>query len=182
MTLELLNALAAVGTFVVIFATAIAAAVQLRHLRLANQLSGLQSALNMLQDPSVRELLNYIRHDLALKMKDPAFRDSLLAIPVDRQKHPELYLCDMYNHVGSFVRSGLIDERIYLQTEWYNVNLYWGLLRDVIAVGRRNRPYIFENFEWLAARAKAWAAAHPRGDYPPGEPRMLQFGEEAART
>ena len=104
----------------------------------------------------------------------PSFRRSLAQIPIDRREHPELYLCDLYNHIGSFVRSGLIDEEIYLQTDWYNANLYWNLLKDVIAEGRRNRPYTFENFEWLAARAKRWIALHPKGDYPADEPRMLE--------
>ena len=173
MTLELWSTLASVGTFAVIAATALAAFVQLRHLRRSNQLAGLQSTFDMLLDPSVRELVNYVRHDLTDRMKDDAFRASLLQIPIDRREHPELYLCDMYNHVGSFVRNGLIDERIYLQTEWYNVNLYWGLLHEVVAEVRANRPFLFENFEWLAARAQQWREEHPQGDYPPDAPKML---------
>ena len=106
-------------------------------------------------------------------MKDDGFRAGLLEIPIDRRKHPEFHLCDMYNHVGSFVRSGLIDEHTYLQTDWFNVTLYWGLLAEVIEIARSNRPYIFENFEWLAVRAKAWVAEHPQGDYPSREPRLL---------
>ncbi|HME81112.1 MAG TPA: hypothetical protein VKF82_03435 [Candidatus Eremiobacteraceae bacterium] len=173
MTLEALNTAAAIGTFLVITASAIAALVQLRHLRTSNQLSGLITVFGMLQDPSVRELVNFVRHELAERMKDDDFRASLLEIPIDRRKHPEFYLCDMYNHIGSFVRSGLIDERTYLQTDWFNVNLYWNLLADGIAITRTNRPHVFENFEYLAARAKAWADEHPDGDYPSNERRML---------
>jgi len=175
MNLELWSTLASVGTLLVIGATALTAVVQLRHIRRANQLAGLQSIFAMLQDPGVRELVNYVRHDLAQRMNDPSFRESLLAIPIDRRLHPELFFCDMYNHVGSFVRSGLIDEHVYLQTDWYNVGLYWELLRDVVALGRQNRPFIFENFEWLAARARRWAQAHPGGDYPSDEHRMLDL-------
>jgi hypothetical protein len=173
MSLELLDTLASLGTFLVIAATAITAFVQLRHIRLANQLAGLQSTFSMLQEPTVRELVNYVRHDLPERMKDPQFRAGILDIPIDRRNHPELYLCDMYNHIGSFVRSGLIDESVYLQTDWYNVNLYWGLLRDVIAQARQNRSFLFENFEWLAARGQAWIDGHPHGDYPADQPRML---------
>jgi len=173
MSLEIWSTLATIGTFIVIAATAIAAFVQLRHIRLSNQLAGLQSAFDMLMDPAVRELVNYIRHDLADRMKDENFRAGLREIPVDRRDHPELYLCDMYNHVGSFVRSGLIDEKVFLQTEWYNVHLYWQLLRDAVAEGRRGAPYVFENFEWLAARAERWIAEHPRGNYPSNERRMI---------
>lgn len=174
MSLEAWNTAAAVGTFIVIAASAIAALVQLRHLRTSNQLSGLISVFDMLQDPGVRELVNFVRHELADRMKDKDFRASLLEIPIDRRKHPEFYLCDMYNHIGSFVRSGLIDERTYLRTDWYNVNLYWELLAESIAIGRQNRPHIFENFEYLASRAKAWITSHPDGDYPISETRLLQ--------
>jgi hypothetical protein len=107
MTLEAWNTAAAVGTFVVILASAVAALVQLRHLRTSNQLSG------------------------------------------------------------------LIDERTNLQTVWYNVDPYWALLADSVAFGRTNRPHIFENFEYLAARARAWIAEHPDGDYPGAETRLL---------
>ena len=176
MNLEVWNTAAAVGTFIVIAASAIAALVQLRHLRTSNQLSGLISVFDMLQDPGVRELVNFVRHELADRMKDDDFRAGLLKIPIDRRTHPEFYLCDMYNHIGSFVRSGLIDERTYLQTDWFNVNLYWDLLSESIAIARTNRPHIFENFEYLASRAKAWVADHPHGDYPSAEPRLLSTG------
>jgi hypothetical protein len=182
MTLEAWSTAAAVGTFVVITASAIAALAQLRHLRTSNQLSGLLSVFGMLQDPSVRELVNFVRHELAEQMKDEEFCASLLEIPIDRRKHPEFYLCDMYNHIGSFVRSGLIDEDTYLQTDWFNVILYWGLLAEVVRISRTNRPYIFENFEYLASRAQAWAERHPQGDYPGGERRLLASGDESRRA
>ena len=121
----------------------------------------------------MRELVNYVRHDLPARMNDPGYCAGLLVIPIDRREHPEMYLCDIYNHIGSFVRNGLIDERIYLQTEWYNVTLYWGLLRDTIGLSRQSRPYTFENGEWLAACAQQWADEHPQGDYPEDEPRMI---------
>jgi|SRR5579863_1197448 len=173
MSLELWGTIASVGTFVVICATAIAAFVQLRHIRLANQLAGLQSMFEMLQDPSVRELINFVRHDLGERMRDASFASALDRTPVDRRVHPELYLCDIYNHIGSFVRSGIIDEGVYLQTDWYNVSLYWGLLRDVVARIRRDHPHVFENFEWLAARAATWIERHPSGDYPASERRLI---------
>jgi hypothetical protein len=177
--LQLWSTISSVATLVVIAVTAIVALVQLKHIQRGNQLAGLQSILGMLQDPGVRELVNYVRHDLAERMNDPSFRESLRDIPVDRRKHPEFFLCDLYNHVGSFVRSGLIDESVYLQTDWYNVSLYWGLLHDAIAEGRHGRPYIFENFEWLAARAQQWIDEHPHGDYPAGERRMVDVDSDA---
>jgi len=179
MSSELWSTIASVGTFLVIAATAVAALVQLGHFRRANQLAGLQSTFAMLQDASVRELVNYVRCDLSGRMKDEAFRAGLLETPVNRREHPELYVCDMYNHIGSFVRNGLIDEHIYLQTEWYNVGLYWGMLRDVVALVREQNPFVFQNFEWLASCAQRWVEQHPDGDYPSGQPRLLDAPRDA---
>lgn len=173
MSTELWNTVAAWGTFLVIAGTCVTAIIQLRHLRTANQLGGLLTTFGILQDPSLRELINFVRHDLQERLEDESFRASLLQTPVDRAAHPELYLIDIYNHIGSFVRNELIDERIYLQTEWYNVNLYWKLLSGVIEIRRDYDPHLFENFEYLATRALAWKQGHPQGDYPPGERRML---------
>jgi hypothetical protein len=173
MSLDQWSTIASVGTFIVIAATAVTAVIQLRHIRRGNQLAGLQSTFAMLQDPSVRELVNYVRHDLSARMQDPQFRASLLEIPIDRREHPELYLIDMYNHIGSFVRAGLIDEDVYLQTDWYNVSLYWTLLVDVVAHVRQTRPFTVENFEWLASRTQDWIAKHSHGDFPPNQARML---------
>jgi hypothetical protein len=124
------------------------------------------TTFGVLQEPEQRDLINYVRHELQTKLKDEAYRASLMETPVDRDKHREFYLVDIYNHIGSFVRSGLIDETIYMRTEWYNVRLYWELLAVPIAIRRRLNPNVFENFEYLAARADIWITSHPNGDYP----------------
>jgi hypothetical protein len=173
MSYEAITAFSALGTFLVIAATAIAALVQLRHLRQSNQLSGLLSVLQLFQDPHFHELIDFVRTDLPKRMEDPEFVAGLNEIPIDRRKHPELHLAELYEEIGSFVRSGLIDEDLFLQGHWYNVLLYWKLLLPVIAVGRKSRPYIFENFELLASRAQAWSDRHPHGNYPASAPRMV---------
>ncbi|HVS47231.1 MAG TPA: hypothetical protein VMS32_11295 [Verrucomicrobiae bacterium] len=173
MSYEAIGAFSALATFLVIAATAIAALVQLRHLRQSNQLSGLLSVLQLFQDPHLHELIDFVRTDLPKRMEDPVFIAGLDKIPVDRKQHPELHLAELYEEVGSFVRSGLIDENLFLQGHWYNVLLYWKLLQPPIVVVRKKRPYTFENFEYLATRAQAWHDRHPHGNYPASVPRMI---------
>lgn len=182
MSMEALSTAATVGTFVVIAASAVAAIVQLRHLRISNQLDGLLTFLQLLQSAEMRELLNFVRHDLAARLEDQAFVSELHERPVDRAKHPELYVCQFFDHIGSHVRSQLIDENALLQTAWYDVNLYWTLLRPVVELTRTTtsedsrRLYVFENFEYLAARAALWIARHPNGNYPANTPRLSSPG------
>lgn len=170
---EAISAAAAAGTFIVITASAIAALVQLRHMRVSNQLDGLLTFLQILQSEEMRRLLNYVRHDLKERMKDRSYRDDLLEVPVDRSRHPELYVCQFFDHIGAHVRSGLIEPDVLLRTAWYDVLLYWTLLEPVICLVRESdRPFVFENFEYLGALAQRWKDDHPRGDYPAGIARM----------
>jgi hypothetical protein len=174
----------AISTFVtmlVIAASAIAALVQLRHLRQSNQLSGLLSVLELFQEPHFHELIDFVRTELPKRMEDPDFRAGLEQTPVDRAAHPELHVTEMYEEIGSYVRSGLIDEALFLQGHWYNVILYWDLLWPVVEIVRRTRPYTFENFEYLATRAQAWKERHPRGNYPASLPRMPRHSETMRR-
>jgi hypothetical protein len=177
MSYEAITAFSALGTFLVIAATAIAALIQLRHLGRSNQLSGLLSVLQLFQDPHFHELIDFVRTDLPKRMEDPEFIAGLEAVPVDRVQHPELHVAELYEEIGSYIRSGLIDENLFLQGHWYNVILYWKLLLPPIMVVRRNRPYTFENFELLASRAQAWFDRHPRGNYPASAPSMAKAGQ-----
>lgn len=172
MTFEAIGALSALGTLVVIAATAVAALVQLRHLRRSNQLSGLLSVLKLFQDPHFHELIDFVRSELPERMNDPGFVAGLEATPVDRKRHPELHVAEMYEEIGAYVRCDLIDEDFFLQAHWYNVLLYWKLLLPSISIVRKHRPYTWENFEYLAYRAKAWSDRHPLGNYPSTAPRM----------
>ena len=170
MSLELWNTIGTLGTFVVITATAVAAVIQLRHLHRNNQLAGLLSVLDLFQQPHVHDLIDYIRHELPVKMEDPNFRAGLATVPVDRREHPELHLCDLYEQVGSYVRSGLIDEELFVRPQFQNIILNWQILQPVIMILRRTRPAVFANFEYLAVRAQSWLDRFPAGDYPSGIP------------
>lgn len=179
MSPELITAIASIGTLIVIAASAIAALIQLRHLRQSNQLSGLLSVLELFQQPHMHELFDFIRHELPKRMQDPVFRAGLERSPVDRREHPELYLCDLYDQVGSYARSGLIDADVLAQSHWFNVILNWTILEPVISICRETRPYVFDNFECLAAYAIRWREEHPFGNYPASLPRVKSSKAQA---
>src|SRR5579872_1117850 len=97
MSLELWSAVASVGTFLVIGATAIAAIVQLRHLRSANQVAAWQMFAQTYEGPELRDAFHFVRTELAQRLEDPEFRRELRAGETDRVKHPEIKICNFLN-------------------------------------------------------------------------------------
>jgi len=96
MTLELWNTFATFGTFVVIAATAIAALVQLQHLRAGNQINAMLSIGTQYDDKTLREARTLISHKVASALEDPLFREYELAMtrnlptPIVPDEHVQL--------------------------------------------------------------------------------------------
>ncbi len=181
MPLEAWSVIVAGATFVVIGATAIAAVVQLRHLRASNQLTALLTLMQMWNSPELQANISYVRGQLQAKLNDPEFisqfeREGALS----RVDHPELLVADFWEQIGSYVKYDLMDERSWLDTAGSQVVNSWDLLEPIIiATRRRAGDAIYENFEYIAVRARLWVQRHPDGFYPPGNPRMKQLKERA---
>src|ERR1700687_2362265 len=107
--LETLNTAGVLVTALIIGTTAVAAVIQLRHIRASNELTAFSEAMELWYSPSVQGGLRFIQHDLADKMKDPAFRADLdTAGVVDHTKHPELSPIDFFDNIGVMVSLGLL--------------------------------------------------------------------------
>lgn len=168
MSLDVLNTLAAIGSLVVFTATAIAALVQIRHLRASNELDAFLNLSEALRKPELAAALRYVQTDLTSKLENPAYRSELAHLGfIDSRSHPEVDACNWFNEVGSLVKYRLIDERTFLDLFARLVIYYWGRLEPVIALVRRERgPAQYENFEYLVYLAERWRSKHPAGDYP----------------
>lgn len=173
MSLEILSTAAAIGTFIVIAATAIAAVVQLRHLRAQNQLTGLLTVLARVEDPQFNEWVDGARELLKSRMPDPAYRRALLEGTVERRNNPWLNLANSYDWVGSLVKHKLIPEESLLDVYTSRVTQAWEIIEPIIPlVRRRGGPAVWENFEYLVIKAREWNTQHANGAYPKGVPRM----------
>lgn len=180
MSTEVLNTIFAGATFTVIAATAIAALIQLRHLRASNQLTGLLTTLRMWYDPQVQQGFDFVRDDLAGRLKDPNFRADLEDDNVDRRVHVELYACDYWEQIGSYVKYGLLEEDSFLDVAGATINRFWKQLWPVISIMRKTRgDSLYENFEYIVVRSRLFISKHPDGLYPKGLPRVadLEAGE-----
>lgn len=174
MSPEWLTAIGTIGTFVVIAASAIAALVQLRHMRRSNQIAGLDEVRAAMESAEFRKALDFIREDLPRLIDDSAL---LQKIRTEHKLPPEIapirYLANHFEYIGLFVRSGMVDANLACQ-------LWAGLAYDswvriapiTSAVRGADNPGIWINFEYLAALSKQYTESGAGTDYPAGVPRM----------
>ncbi|MFZ0573938.1 MAG: hypothetical protein WA304_13810 [Candidatus Cybelea sp.] len=172
MSLELWNTAATVGTFLVISATALAAIIQLRHMRGGNQIMVLTELRASQQTPEFLNAVHYLYSELPSKIQDPAFRYQLanrVARTVENNEHISYVeiVGDYYENMGVFAKAGLVDRRLLLDIHSAVALDAWNALIDVTAIlrGHYGRA-IYENFEYLAVLSQDWSARHPDGSYP----------------
>lgn len=175
MNWDVLSAVSTFVTMLVVAATAIAAIVQLRHMRAGNAISGFIGFMDKWSSPEAREIANYAFSD-AMKQKliDPNYRQELVTSSiVDRLKHPEFQYLDFWESIGMFVKLGYFAEDVVLESGGPTAIRAWDALSPVIAIIRSARGSLaYDNFEYLASRAILWEAKHPDGIFPRGTPHL----------
>lgn len=169
-------------TLVVIAATAVAAVIQLRHLRASNQLSALLEILDQWNTPALREAYARFYSDLPARLSDPDFRaDYSNRGSVDRSTHPEMLVFDLWEQVGTYAKHGLIDETILLDIVSAQVYFAWKRGEPALSISRAiNGPSTGENFEYLAVKAARFMKKYADGTYPRGMPRMSELEPKPA--
>jgi hypothetical protein len=165
------------ATLLVVAAAAVAAIVQLRHLRTSNQLSGLLEIMNQWNQPALHAAFAEFARTMSTKMNDPEYIE-LLETPgsADRGTHPEFLVFDLWEQIGTYGKHGLIDEDILLDIVSSQALNAWKLAEPAVTRMRRHGgPAAWENFEYLAVRSELWNQRHPDGAYPPRLPRMREL-------
>ena len=165
------------ATLIVIAATAIAAIVQLRHLRTSNQLTALLEILDQWNQPTLLAAYSHFNQNMPDKIDDPEYVKVLqTGGSMDRGAHPEFLVCDLWEQVGTYAKYGLIDETILLDIVAAQVSNAWKRVWPAIEIiRRRTGPATFENFEYLAVRAELFQRRTPNGVYPRNLPRMADL-------
>lgn len=170
MSSEEISAWAAVGTLVVIGTSALAALVQLHHLRASNQLQALLTLERDFRAPELQHALRYAQETLPQALEDPHYRFELERRGfVDVAAHPELLLCNWFNEIGALLKHRVVTEDTFMDMFARLITYYWKALSPAIAVMRRSRgDYQYHDFEYLAARAQLWLKRNPAGLFPRG--------------
>jgi hypothetical protein len=171
--LEALNTAFAGLTFAVIAVTAIAATIQLRHLRSSNQISALIRVLEDWRQPEFQQWIQFVRRDLPVKVRDPQFMAGLNEVRPDRTVHPELHVCDYFEQLGSYFKYGMLDPTSFLDVACFTVSEAYRNCKPCIEKMREIRGQsLYENFEYLAVKGALWIKHHPNGAYPRAFPRF----------
>ncbi|MBV8339040.1 MAG: hypothetical protein JO343_03750 [Candidatus Eremiobacteraeota bacterium] len=163
-----LNTYANIGTFLLLLASVVAAAVSLHHAASFNQISAVISMERDLRGAEMQEALRFVQYELPFKMHDERFRGELDALGfIDARVHQEVQACQWFNAVGTLLKNNLVDESAWMDLFARLTVAYWDTLEPAIAIMRRRRgDWQFANFEYMAVRAKEWLKKHPHGTFP----------------
>ncbi len=168
-----LNTWATVGTFLLLLASVIAAAISLHHAASFNQISAVISMERDLRGPDMQEALRFVQAELPYKLHNEEFRAQLDALGfIDNRVHKEISACSWFNAVGTLLKNNLVDESAWMDLFARLTVAYWEALEPVIAIMRRRRgDWQFANFEYMAVRAREWLRKYPSGTFPSRTPR-----------
>jgi hypothetical protein len=168
MTAEALGAWASVGTAVVIGGSALAALVQLRHMRAGNQLEALLSLERDFARSDLQSALRYIQEQLPQRLEEFGYRRELETVGfIDASAHPELTVCNWFSEIGTLLKHGLVAEAPFMDLFSRLIVHCWAHVASAVAIMRRTRgDSQYHDFEYLAARAARWVDRHPRGMLP----------------
>jgi hypothetical protein len=174
MSLELLSTIAAVGTFVVIAATAIAAIAQLRHLRSSNQISAIGGVQEVIESAEFEAARRFIQNDLPRFMKEPHFAKRAEKRVLDDELAPLQLIGNVFESLGIFCKYGIIDKAVACDLFSGPILSTWTALVPFLAIRRRSldAPALWENFEFLAVLCEDFEMRHPDGAYPKWARRM----------
>lgn len=167
-----ISTLVGLGTFIVITITAIAAVIQLRHLRRANELDGLLSVVARVDSVDFQSCVDGTRRLVKERLPDPEYRRSLLEGTYERQNNPWLQLANSYEWLGTLVRWRLIPEAALMDMYAPRIISAWKTLEPIVAIVRRlpENSGLLENFEYLYVRSRHSLDSAP-SRYPAHTPR-----------
>jgi hypothetical protein len=175
MSAEWVTAIATAGTFVVIAASAMAALVQLRHMRGSNQIVALTECRETLESPEFRAAQRFVSYELPARLRDPNEFQKATQIPYVGEYEAIGTVANFFESMGLFVKHRIIDERIACDFWYFVVLRNWRALLPVVTYLREKLGVqgLWENFEYMAALSETYEKAHETS-YPRNVPRMPQ--------
>lgn len=178
MSAEWVTAIATAGTFLVIAASALAALLQLRHMRGGNQIAALTECREKLESAEFQDARDFVMYRLTETLRRPEIASRLQDPLFPTDLRPAAYVANFFESMGAFVRFGIIDRRIACDL-WCGVVLAnWNALLPITRIRRKLDPGIWENFEYLAVLCDDFMQRYP-SSYPT-RMRRMKLDEQGA--
>lgn len=166
MTAEWLTAIATLGTFVVIAASAAAALLQIRHMRNGNQLSVFSEFRHHLESEEFRAAFRFAVTEFPQRADDPQFRRDLLT----GDSQPWLEMRELLNYLdytGALVKNRMVDRTLACDLFYFQVVRTWESLAPLISTQRARTGYrTWEDFEYLYLECLRFRKRYPDGTFP----------------
>jgi hypothetical protein len=188
MSLEILNTFGSLATAAIVAATAVAALIQLRHLRAGNQINAILTIGEQLNGQSFREAQTLVNRRLESAMQDPAFLNFLAAFargltsPDVSEDYKQLrgaagLVGDTYDELGVLVKNGTVARDLFLDHYSWRIIRTWDRLQNCTTFLREawGTSAVWENFEFLTVLAQDWAKDYASGTYPKGMRRLQMY-------
>jgi hypothetical protein len=182
-SLELVNAIASVTTAVVIGATAIAAMIQLRHLRANNQITALLAVQDVFNEKDYRSADALVRKESPEIFSDEGFCAYMIAVlrdeePIENTRYLEIrqasrFVSNTYEALGVLVKTRILDADLVLDLFGWILATGWSNLEGWVAMVRAatGRQSIYENFEYVASLSRDYLVTRPTA-FPQGVKRL----------
>lgn len=168
MTAEWLTALSSLATFIVIGASAIAALIQIKHVRNSNQIAIFNEMRRQLDSKEFQATVAFIRKELPERLKNAGYRRDLLL-----ERAPESQaikdLGNFFDEAAVPVKHGMVDRELACDVWYLEVVSTWDALAPLTASMRVLRGYrVWEDLEYFALLCKNFRRRYPRGTFPKG--------------
>jgi hypothetical protein len=173
MSLEIWSTIASIGTFVVIAATAVAALLQLRHMRSSNQIAAITAMSETMASDEFLRAYHFVTEEVPKLLADPAGRSKLGAKVWSPEIEPVRVVGNFFERMGVFVKLRIIDRSVVCDLFDGVVFKAWKQLEPVVLIRRKvSSPGTWTSFEYLAVLSERSLLANSDGYYPPGVRRM----------
>ena len=174
MTAEWVTAISTAFTALVIAASAIAALLQIRHLRRGNEIEIIQKWTEVMESSEFGSARAFVAGDLPRILSEPERVAALSWNPFPPELQPVRTVSNHFEAVGAFIKLRSIEDRVACELWGLVVLECWRAAAPVIQLLREKyrSDALWENFEYLAVLADRWFAEHPQGTYPANARRM----------
>jgi hypothetical protein len=167
-----LSAIAALATFLVVLISAIAALIQLRHMRNGNQIAILTGLGERVDSREFTAASQFVAEEVPRRLSDPAGATTLANMPPFVGDNAAiLEIANFWEMVGLLIKRGMLDEDLVCDVFAQRIDLHWNALSPIVTTVRADANQgVWGNFEYLSVLVDRYNVRRPMS-YPKNFPR-----------